>query len=325
MGAYDEALAKSLSTGDSRDLGSLVQGERLEKAHVQAHFRRNPKTGALEHIADYDDSRHAAETALSVKAGDKMQVNNPKSKFHGKAVEVLHYSDKYNCVRTKAEGVKHTADFKPEHLERLEAKKGKPAEVSKLAEPQSAPTHPIFEDPVKMKSKLVAALKKAGVPFGQTSASKQVRGWHSVSQQGVNITTAAYERDNPKTIELSFLERRGAQTPLKETDMYKKTKAVLEQGGFDYTSHDYGFTIDTKNHFLPEQHKAHELTQKENEIQRVYNEAQRKNKWRPDAWTRELSDKLAEIREPARQARIKAGEVYEAHQSFQKKLSKNRG
>jgi len=403
MGAYDEALAKSLSTGDSRDLGDIVQGEHLEKAHVQAHFRRNPKTGALEHIADYDDARHAAETAFSVKAGDKMRVNNPKSKFHGKTVEVLHYSDKYNCVRTKAEGLKHTADFKPELLEHLEAEQEKPAEASKPAEPekkdvtidahkeieswehavkllkqaedqgstvdaraeiaghikelqakiaekkaalvgsqekkgsseaseqaaekesQSLPTHPIFENPVKMKAKLIAALRKAGIPFGKTYASKQVRGWHSVSQQGVNVSTPEYDRDNPKTIDLGFLQSHTSKTPLKETDMYKKTEEVLKQGGFDYTAHNYGFSISTKNHFLPEQHEAHALTQKESYIQSNYDRAMRKNNYRFDSFTRDLAGQLKEMSEPVRQARVKAREAYEAHQAAQKKSLKKSG
>lgn len=94
----------------------VISGERLQKAHVEAHFRRDPKTGKLIFIHGYDTSKHKREVAHSVKKGDKMRVENPRSKFHGKEVEVLHYADKYECVRTKVEGLKHTADFKPDHL-----------------------------------------------------------------------------------------------------------------------------------------------------------------------------------------------------------------
>lgn len=130
MGIYDDALAKALTGGGSKDLHSVFIGQPicdLEKAHVKAHFRRDPKTGKLIHVADFDDSRHKGEEFHKIQKGDKMRVNNPRSKHHGKVVEVLHYSDKYGDVRTKAEGQNHTADFKPHHLEHLESTKIKEA------------------------------------------------------------------------------------------------------------------------------------------------------------------------------------------------------
>ncbi len=91
----------------------------LEKAHIKAHFRRNAKTGKLEWIKDYDDSRHAHEVAAIFEKGDKAVVNKPGSKHHGKTVHVSSYTDKYNKVRTVVPGTTYQTDFDPDHLERV--------------------------------------------------------------------------------------------------------------------------------------------------------------------------------------------------------------
>jgi len=116
MGAYDEALAKSLETGDSTDLVRVGIFGDLEKAHVKAHFRLNAKTGRREFIKDYDDARHKSEVHVSFHKGHKVKVNNPKSKHHGKTMEVTGYSEKYDVVRGKVEGAKHAVDFHADHL-----------------------------------------------------------------------------------------------------------------------------------------------------------------------------------------------------------------
>ncbi len=129
MGAYDEALAKSIDTGDCKDLGRLLGGD-LIKAHIKAHFRVNPKTGRREFIKDYDDARHKDEVAVSFHKGHKVKVNNPKSKHHGKTMEVSGYSDKYDVVRGKIEGEKHAVDFHADHLEHHDSKDAGTAKVA---------------------------------------------------------------------------------------------------------------------------------------------------------------------------------------------------
>jgi len=88
----------------------------LVKAHVKAHFRRDPKTGKLLFIKDYDSKVHG-KADLEFHQGHQVRVNNPRSKFHGQVMTVRHYSDKYNVVRLNIPGKNHTADFEPHQLE----------------------------------------------------------------------------------------------------------------------------------------------------------------------------------------------------------------
>lgn len=88
----------------------------LEKAHVKAHFRRNPATGKLEFIEDYDDSRHAHEVEATFSRGDIVRVNNPKSKHHGKKAVIGSYSSKYNELRADIEGQSHQLQIPVHHV-----------------------------------------------------------------------------------------------------------------------------------------------------------------------------------------------------------------
>ncbi len=88
----------------------------LEKAHVKSHFRRDPKTGKLIHIKDYDSKIHGKADA-EFHQGHMVRVNNPRSKFHDQVMKVKHYSDKYDVIRLEIPGKSHTADFEPHLLE----------------------------------------------------------------------------------------------------------------------------------------------------------------------------------------------------------------
>jgi len=142
MGAYDEALAKSLEAGNGKPLESLFTIN-LEKAHIKAHFRLNPKTGRREFIKDYDDARHKGEVVASFHQGDKVVVNNPKSKHHGKELVVSGYSEKYDCVRGKVAGEKYSVDAHADHLDHPDAvktlKEKKPAVEDKPATAKREP------------------------------------------------------------------------------------------------------------------------------------------------------------------------------------------
>ena len=93
----------------------------LIKAHVKAHFKRDPKTGKLIFIKDYDDKRHKHLLHTIFKKGDKVKVNKPKSKHHGKEVEVASYNEKYG-IATKVPGQKHAGEFHPHHLGHVDSK-----------------------------------------------------------------------------------------------------------------------------------------------------------------------------------------------------------
>lgn len=94
----------------------LIKG----KIHVKAHFRRDPKTGKLIYVKDFDTARDHAHHVIS--PGAKMLINNPRSKHHGKHAEVVSYiqeSDKKkHFVITKVGDTR--ADLKPDHLEHLD-------------------------------------------------------------------------------------------------------------------------------------------------------------------------------------------------------------
>ncbi len=81
-----------------------------KKIHVKAHFRRDPATGKLIFIKDYDATKHGAPDHV-LAAGDKVVVDNPKSKHHGKELHITGFCDTYNCVRGKIDGKVAPADF----------------------------------------------------------------------------------------------------------------------------------------------------------------------------------------------------------------------
>ena len=108
---------------------TLDDYEDLTKAHVKAHFKRDPKTGKLIFIKDYDDERHKHLVHAIFKKGDKVKVNNPKSKHHDKEVVVSGYNEKYG-VSTKVPGQKHAGEFHPHHLDHVDVKT-KPVVTSK--------------------------------------------------------------------------------------------------------------------------------------------------------------------------------------------------
>lgn len=119
MGAYDDALAKALGGQGFDELNGVMRGQHfdmgLEKAHVKAHFRRDPKTGKLSHIADYDDSRHKHELAAEFHKGTKVKITS--GKHAGKEGKVTSYSGaKYHEVSVVTDSGERLL-MKPENLE----------------------------------------------------------------------------------------------------------------------------------------------------------------------------------------------------------------
>lgn len=104
----------------------IVFPEPLEKSHVKAHFRRDDK-GKLHFIKDYDDKRHKKEVHHTIKRGEKYEVDNPKSKHHGKVFTANRYHEpnektgKAHYVAGHVDGKK--SDLKPHHLKPIEGSK----------------------------------------------------------------------------------------------------------------------------------------------------------------------------------------------------------
>lgn len=101
----------------------IDKGEGLQKAHVKAHFRRDPKTGKLVFIPDYDDKRHKSELEAEFHKGVKVKIT--EGKHAGKEGVVTSYSEKYHEVGISVPGDKPLL-IKPEKLEVLGG--GKPAD-----------------------------------------------------------------------------------------------------------------------------------------------------------------------------------------------------
>lgn len=106
------------ATKAAKEAGKAAGEGSKAKANVltQASFARdeNGKLALVENAEEFTEKGGKIEITFT--AGEKLVVDAPKSKFNGQTVEFLHYSVKYACARTKAEGLKHTADFKAEQL-----------------------------------------------------------------------------------------------------------------------------------------------------------------------------------------------------------------
>lgn len=128
MGQYDDALAKALTGDGYSELNAVCRGlysgggfvGEMQKAHVKAHFRRDPKTGKLVHIPDYDDARHKSELEAEFHKGTKVKIT--EGKHAGKTGKVTSYSgDKYHEVGVVTDAGERLL-LKPEKLESLESK-----------------------------------------------------------------------------------------------------------------------------------------------------------------------------------------------------------
>ena len=106
----------------------IALDEDLIKAHVHSHFRKNPKTGKLEFIPDYDNKVHAADLHVSFQKGDKVQVTSGKS-HAGKEAVVQNFDDKKGNVRVLVDG--KSTGVKPDNLKWLSGQGGYGAAAGK--------------------------------------------------------------------------------------------------------------------------------------------------------------------------------------------------
>jgi pyruvate/2-oxoglutarate dehydrogenase complex dihydrolipoamide acyltransferase (E2) component len=123
----------------------LQKGGDLQKAHVQAHFKRDPKTGKLIFIKDYDDTRHKHLVDKTFKAGHTVKIINPKSRHFGKMMEVTSYSGKYDTLRGKIVGSGETGDFRPHQVDHHDPA----AAAAPATPPVAAPAPPAARTPAK--------------------------------------------------------------------------------------------------------------------------------------------------------------------------------
>lgn len=171
MGKYDQFLAKSLETGNSKDLNALFYGEDMEKSHVKAHFRRD-KNGKLQFIKDYDDARHKDEVHHTIEAGEKYEIDNPKSKHHGKVFTAKRYHEnnektgKAHYVAGHVDGQR--SDLKPHHLKPVKLSMDEIEAKLKEGIARVARMEP-WNQPKNVTDRVTLAVKKAGLQGKITS------------------------------------------------------------------------------------------------------------------------------------------------------------
>ncbi len=155
MGVYDQALAKALAGEGFGSLEQVFAGEGLEKAQVKAHFRRNAKTGKLEYIQDYDDSRHAHEVHAKFERGDEVEIIEGKNK--GRIGRVRSFSEGEHRLSVVFDG-KQERSFSPDNVKKRGSldSGGGPADKT----PANAPASPSAASKDSGKGKDAALAKK---------------------------------------------------------------------------------------------------------------------------------------------------------------------
>jgi transcription antitermination factor NusG/glutaredoxin-related protein len=135
MSFYDEAVA----TGDCQWLDSLIKG----KAHVKAHFRKDPTTGKLIYIKEHEREQHP--THVVFKQGDKVKFT--EGPHAGKEFEVKGYSEDKNVLRISHPDHYNiaVAPHKVEHVEKTH--ENTPGEVEK-PESEEDPLNEVMQEKV---------------------------------------------------------------------------------------------------------------------------------------------------------------------------------
>lgn len=154
MSFYDEAI----STGDFQWLDDLIKG----KAHVKAHFRKDPTTGKMIFVKEHEKEIHQVHVVFA--KGDKVKVLH--GTLAGKEGTVKGYSEDKHVLRLDVEGypniaitphkVEHfekTHENTPGEVEKPESEEDPLNEVKKIAEaePKPAEQEPTSEPTVESK------------------------------------------------------------------------------------------------------------------------------------------------------------------------------
>lgn len=126
MGLYDQALVRAYSGGGSNWLEDLIKA----KAHVKAHFRKDPKTGKLVYIKEHEKE---FDPHVVFAQGDKVKILH--GDHAGKEMTVNGYSEEKHVLRLKHPDHPNVsiAPHRVEHSEKTH--ENTPGEVKKSEEP----------------------------------------------------------------------------------------------------------------------------------------------------------------------------------------------
>lgn len=118
MGAYDDAMVKSLTTGCTSYFDDILI---KAKVHVKTYWRHDPKTGKLVQVQEHEAEHQGAHVMFN--AGHKVRVTS--GAHEGKELEIKGYDPDKKVFRTKHADNPNIA-VSPHRIEHVDPEAGKP-------------------------------------------------------------------------------------------------------------------------------------------------------------------------------------------------------
>ena len=123
MGAYDDAMVKSLTTGYTSYFDDILI---KAKVHVKTYWKHDPKTGKLIQVHEHEAEHQGAHVMFN--AGHKVRVTS--GAHEGKELEIKGYDPDKKVFRTKHADNPNIA-ISPHRIEHVDPEAGKPDWVKK--------------------------------------------------------------------------------------------------------------------------------------------------------------------------------------------------
>src|SRR5574343_176673 len=118
MGAYDDAMVKSLTAGYTSYFDDILI---KAKVHVKTYWKHDPKTGKLIQVHEHEAEHQGAHVMFN--AGHKVRVTS--GAHEGKELEIKGYDPDKKVFRTKHADNPNIA-VSPHRIEHVDPEAGKP-------------------------------------------------------------------------------------------------------------------------------------------------------------------------------------------------------
>lgn len=219
MGLYDQALVRAYS-GGSNWLEDLIKA----KAHVKAHFRKDPKSGKLIYIKEHEKE---FDPHVVFAQGDKVKILH--GDHAGKEMTVNGYSEEKHVLRLKhpdhpnvsiaphrVEHSEKTHENTPGEVKKPKVKEGDTNEVKEVKRVEAAPYNFILysDGSVKISSHgmfkenpsddLIAEAKEALGLTKQTDKQDASKGYVQTGGQGGSNPGGQFKGPDGKTYYMKF-------------------------------------------------------------------------------------------------------------------------
>lgn len=209
MGLYDQALVRAYSGGGSNWLEDLIKA----KAHVKAHFRRDPKTGKLIYIKEHEKE---FDPHVVFTQGDKVKVL--QGQYAGKEMTVNGYSEDKHVLRLKHPDHPNVA-ITPHFVEHsVKTHENTPGEVKKV-EPK------IYINPLTYKKGDYGFMihgvdklgKKVSIHTKSMSSAKKIK---EKILSGLDLEPSDYEEDQPEGWDSVYKNPKWSNEPYTGSDHF---------------------------------------------------------------------------------------------------------